>query len=229
MTPKIHDIFTRKHPIIKKEVPKIPIEIDYREKNSLVPANLEKLGFGLNFKELKVADYIVKGVAIERKTVNDFISSMISRRLITQLEQMQQYERKLLIVEGINEQELYHENSKVNENAIRGMLLSILLKYNIPIIFTKNSEDSAKFMKVLANKKESETPLNPRRKSLNKKEQMQFIIESFPGVGPKTAKKLLQEFGSIKKIINSSEEELSKILGTKAKNFSLLAHDIYHD
>ena len=36
------------------------------------------------------------------------------------------------------------------------------------------------------------------------------------GIGPKTAKKLLQKFGAIKNIINAPEEELRKLLGKKA-------------
>ena len=121
------DIFSRKKSI-KKHEPKIKIEIDYREQNSLVPIKLQTLGFEIEFKELKVADYIIKGIAIERKTVSDFISSMINRRLLSQLEEMQQYENKLLIVEGIYEKELYAENNGgVNANAIRGFLLSIVI------------------------------------------------------------------------------------------------------
>lgn len=242
-----HDIFsTRKSK--KKEMPKQKITIDYREKNSLVVSELVKLGFEVEVKELKVADYLVKDVAIERKTISDFISSMINQRLRNQLEELKQYENKLLIIEGIDEQELYPENknarfpsdcneeiafqckegkskktarlsSGVNPNAIRGFLLSILLKHKIPIIFSKDAEDTAKFISVLSKKQEKETPINAKKKSFNKKEQMQFIVEGFPGIGPKTAKKLLEEFKTIKNIINASDKELEKILGAKSEIF----------
>ena len=113
----LHDIFTtRKEKSIQK--PKEKILIDYREKNSLVAAYLVKLGFEIEFKELKVADYIVRGVAIERKTVADFILSMINKRLLKQIEELQQYENKLLIIEGIDEQELYNDNdTRLQEEA----------------------------------------------------------------------------------------------------------------
>ena len=75
----------------------------------------------------KIGDYIVKDTVVERKTVQDFISSMINHRLINQIEELKQYENKLLIIEGISEQELYKEDSEgVSANAIRGFLLSIL-------------------------------------------------------------------------------------------------------
>src|SRR3989344_2571591 len=139
------DIFSKKK--IKKESVKEKIIIDYREKNSLVASEIVHLGLDIEFRELKVADYIVKDTAIERKTVSDFISSMINRRLFNQLEELQQYENRLLIIEGIYEQELYSDSNEIggiNSNAIRGLLLSILLKYKTPIIFAKNYEDTAK-------------------------------------------------------------------------------------
>jgi ERCC4-type nuclease len=128
-SPQLLDIFSNKKVNPKEEVPKEKIVIDYREKNSLVYSYLIKQGFEVEFKELKIGDYIVKDVIIERKTVSDFISSMINHRLIKQIEELKQYENKLLIIEGISEQELYKEdNEGVHPNAIRGFLLSILLK-----------------------------------------------------------------------------------------------------
>jgi len=224
-TKPIFDIFSKKRE--KEEKPlveeKQKIIIDYREKNSLVASKLIKLGFEIEFKELKVGDYIVKNTVIERKTVNDFISSMINKRILRQIEDLKQLDKKLLIIEGIEEKELYSEspenNLGVNPNAIRGFLLSIVLKHRIPLIFTKNHEDSAIFMWVLSRKKEKETSLKEKKRNLNKKEQLQFIVEGFPGIGPKTSKKLLKEFGNIQNMINAPEENLRKILGKKADLF----------
>ena len=219
----LHNIFTSKKSKLKKEPQKEKISVDYREKTSLVASELVKLGFEIEFKELKVADYIVKDVAIERKTVSDFISSMINRRLINQIEELKQYENKLLIIEGIDEQELYNdENSDgVSPNSIRGFLLSILLRHKIPTLFTKNPKDTAKFMERIARKKENEMSIRAVKKSLDKKEQMQFIVEGFPGIGPKNARKLLEKFKTIQEIINASQEELQNTIGKKAEIFNL--------
>jgi Fanconi anemia group M protein len=221
---QILDIFSGKKLKTKKEYTQ-KIIIDYREKNSLVVSELSKLGFEIEFRELKVADYILSDVAIERKTVYDFISSMKNRRLTNQLESLQQYKNKLLIIEGIDEQELYTDSETkigMHPNAIRGFLLSILLKYKVPIIFTKNYEDTAKFISVLAKKSEKEPSLNVAKKSFDKKEMKQFIIEGFPGIGPMNAKKLLERFKTIKEIVNASEEELKEILGKKSEVFKIV-------
>ena len=56
---------------------------DSREKNSLVIAELRELGVDVEIKHLKLADYLIsKNLAVERKTINDFVSSMINKRII---------------------------------------------------------------------------------------------------------------------------------------------------
>jgi ERCC4-type nuclease len=220
------DIFSRKREKINPPL-KIVGEIiaDYREKNSLVPANLMKLGLSIKFQELKVGDFIVKNTVIERKTVSDFLSSMINKRLLSQLEELQQYPSKILLIEGLEERELYSEDSDrgINPNAIRSFILSIILKHKVPIIYTKNSEDSARFISVLYKKESKENAsLNVSKKSFSKKERIQYILESFPGIGPKNAKKLLKNFKTLKNIFLAEKEELEKILGKKAVAFNLL-------
>jgi Fanconi anemia group M protein len=245
----IFDIFSKKVSKEKKQE-KIKITADYREKNSLVISKLLEAGIEVEMKELKVADYLANGVAIERKTISDFIASMLNGRLQRQLEEIQQYENKLLLIEGIEEQELYsdkmdnlrfpseaireiaplcregkcaRENRRLSSNSIRGFLLSILLRHKVPIIFTKDAEDSAKFIELIARKKKrSLLPTNIKKKSLNKKERMQYILEGFPGIGPKTAVKLLEKFKSIKNIMNAPIEEIQKEIGKKSEIFKLL-------
>lgn len=209
----------------QKEQEELKIIADHHEKNSLVISELISSGIKVEMKHLPVADFLIKDTAVERKTVSDFLSSMINKRLLRQLEELQQYEKRLLIIEGIDEQELYNEHPKefgIHPNAIRGFLLSILLKQKVPIILSKNYEDTACFLQLLAKKQEIETGINAKKKARNKKEQLQYILEGFPGIGPKTAKKLLKKYKTIKKIINADIEELKKEIGKKAEIFKLL-------
>ena len=214
----------------RKEKPKIRIIADHREKNSLVISELVHLGFIVDFEQLEVADFLIGETAIERKTVSDFLSSMMNKRLPEQLINIGQYEKKFLLIEGLEEQELYNDKEKdgINPNAIRGFLLDIVLKYQVPIIFTKNYEDTAKFLSVLAKKpdKTSES-LRVKRKTRSKNEQLQFILEGFPGIGPKTSKKLLKKFKNLRNVFTASEEELKEVIGKKAEKFKELIYSNY--
>ena len=229
------DIFSKsKERENRKEVEKskLKIIVDNREKNSLVISELVNIGIDVEFKHLLVADFLIGEVAIERKTISDFISSMINKRLARQLEEIKQYPKCLLIIEGIDEQELYNneENSEIkgmgiNPNAIRGFLLSILLEFQVPIIFTRNYQDTAKFLYVLAKKQEkqkSSISIRAKKKSLSKKEQLQYILEGFPNIGPATAKKLLKKYKTLKKIVNTPIEKLREEIGKKANIFELV-------
>ncbi|MBU1129649.1 MAG: hypothetical protein KJ949_03400 [Nanoarchaeota archaeon] len=227
---EIFNIFqTKEKRESKKELIKPKAIIDYREKNSLVYSELKSLGFDVQFRELKVADYLINNVAIERKTISDFKSSMINKRLTNQLNELRQYPNQILLIEGLDEQELYSDDSEIgiSANAIRGFLLSILLNYKVPVLFTKNYKDTARFMSVLAKRKPKESSLRVKKKAHNKKEQLQFILEGFPGVGPKTSKKLLENFKTIKEIINLPKQELEKILGKKSEIFKELVERSY--
>ena len=211
---KILDIFSSKRDLQQK----IKILVDNRERNSLVPSYLIKQGFDVKFSQLPVADYLVNGVAIERKTISDLKSSIINKRLIYQLQELKQYPKHLLLVEGILDEDLY--NSGIHENALRGFLLSVALEFQTPLIFTHNEKDTAKYLLVLAKKdKPSEFSLRASKIAFSKEEQVRFILEGFPHIGPTKAKKLLEKFHTLSNIFNASQEELSQILGIRAKEF----------
>ena len=194
------------------------IIIDKREKNSMVLAELVERKQEIKLIQLKVADYIIGNIAIERKTISDFINSMLNKRLLRQIEELKQYPQQILLIEGTDDLPLY-EFGNINPNAIRGMMLSVMLDFQIPIILTKNSEDTAEFL-ILLEKRQTKKPkdisLKIKRKVHSLEEQQQVILEGFPGIGPATAKKLLKKFKTIQKIINASEKQFKKAgLNTK--------------
>lgn len=208
---------------------------DSREKNSLVLAELISQHAEIEIKRLEVADYLIGDIAIERKTISDFISSIINKRLLRQLQDLQQYPDRLVVIEGTNEHEFYNDKNEtgMHANAIRGMILSIIFDFATPVIFTKDYADTAKFLIVLAkrfDKKKQEKSLNVKRKARSFSEQQQFILEGVPGIGPVSAKKLLKKFKTIKNVINASLEELEKtgeLNSKKAKIFNGIINKIY--
>ena len=209
------NIFSKKQPSPEK---KLKIIVDNREKNSLVIPELLNQNFEIEYKQLPVADYLINNIAIERKTIQDLKSSIINKRIMQQLLELKQYPSHLLLIEGFSDENIYAP--PLHENAIRGFLLSIALEFQTPMIFTQNAKDTVKYFSIIAKKKPSSEPsLRPSKIFLSENEQAQFILEGFPGIGPKTAQLLLEKFKTIKNIINAPEEEIKSLLGKKANNF----------
>ena len=64
-------------------------------------------------------------------------------------------------------------------------------------------------------------------------EQVRFVVESLPGVGPTLAARLLMEFGSIYNIVNAHWRDLYKVEGLGAKKakhlYNLFRYDVRED
>lgn len=213
MKKEIENIFSKKKEETKKTVPnpKIPIIVDTREKQSLIISHLVSELANIKIEKLEIADYLVGDTAIERKTFSDFLGSMINKRLIEQLIEIKKYPKYFLLLEGFY---YNYQEFKVHENAIRGMLLAIVNDFQVPIIYTENEEDTAKFLILLAKQKEKgkkDLPIRPTKTLKTLNEQKQFILEGFPGIGATLSKKLIKEFPNLHSIFDASKEELRQI------------------
>ena len=215
---KIFDIFTRGKGKKRKKEKKTKVFVDFREKNSLVFAGLyEKKHLDIEVKSLKVGDYVVGKTCIERKAAGDFVTSIINKRLVRQLEEIKQYKSYFLIIEGDLEEVMFK-----NKNALRGMILSIVLDHKVPLIYTRDEKETAEFIYLLSKRSKKDISLRENKRLLSKKEQIKYILEGFQGIGPKNAEKLLKKFGNLASIFSASSDELSEIIGKKAEVFKLL-------
>ena len=207
----------------------IIIFVDSREQASNVTKELFKKECKIIMKPLDVGDYVLsKDVCVERKTVEDFLASMIDGRLFSQMINLREnYEKPLILVEG-NMEELYTIRN-MHKNSIIGALTSIALDYNVPILNTKNAKETAEYLFVIAKReqiaKDREVAIRVGRKGLTINEQQRFVVEGLPLVGPSLARNLLTKFGSIKSIVDASEKELREVEGLgkgKAKKIKKL-------
>jgi ERCC4-type nuclease len=195
------------------------IIIDYREKDII--KELTKKHLDIEVKSLIAADVIIqvkdfnnniKELGIERKTQSDFLNSIIDKRILNQLISLKEnFALQLLIIEG---PENIYRIRDFHPNAIRGMLSSIAIDFQVPILHTESSGDTAALLEMISrrlDKPKRDISLLTKRKPPTLKEQQEFIIESIPSVGPTLAKSLLKEFKSVKNIINAPEEKLRDI------------------
>jgi ERCC4-related helicase len=206
----------KQEPAPEDEIPpdNLVIYVDHREAKSGVVRELSNLGVKMKFSTLDVADYqISEDIGVERKSAQDFTSSIIDKRLYKQAKDLaEQFSKPVIIIEGEN---MYAGG--LHPNAVRGSLASLAIDYSIPIIPTRSPEDTAAMIYRLAmrelEKGSMDAPLRTEKKPLSLQEQQIFIIESLPNVGPVTARKLLEKFGSVKGVINAEKDELTQVEG----------------
>ncbi|MDV0447004.1 ATP-dependent RNA helicase SrmB [Methanosarcinaceae archaeon Ag5] len=228
----IHDIESKKESskskttstsdFFQEESPVLKILVDNREMRSGVRKLLEAEGVELQMAQLEVGDYVISDeMAVERKSVADFSASLLDgkRNLFSQLVDLSRtYKKPALIVEG---EENITAGHMINPNSIRGALLSIEMDLNVSIFYTKNEEETALLLKMMAKKEQinGKKSVNPHGKKVSKTtaEQQEYILSSIPGVGPHAAKMLLNEFGSLENVFNSTEEDLCRVKGIGKK------------
>jgi len=198
------------------------IVADEREKKSGIPDLLKGTGINLEIKTLPVGDYIVAPeTVVERKTISDLVSSIFDGRLFDQCHRLKEhYQFPILIIEGdIDEIEELTENPLV----FYGAISSIAIDFKIPVIPTPNAIHTSKLLISMCSRKDaSKGPFIKKiRKSNDLQKQQLSMLCSLPGVGEKTAIRMLEKFGTPLSVLSSSTTELSKISGlgeARAKN-----------
>jgi len=202
------------------------IFVDPREKHSqLLRALHDRDDVNITLKRLDEGDYLISNdVAVEYKRIPDFVDSIIDGRLLNQLRNLKNFARPVLLIEGT---ENIYGLRRIHPNAINGMLATIAINCCIPILWTKTDSESAALLAQMA-KREDSTEKRPfafhTTKPISQKEQQEFIVSSLPSVGASLCKPLLEKFGSVKNVINASEEELRDVKLIGEKKASTIRH-----
>ncbi|WP_410508317.1 DEAD/DEAH box helicase [Methanosarcina hadiensis] len=193
----------------------LKIVVDHRETKCGVAKALDRLGMELSFMALEIGDYIVSDrLAVERKRTDDFASSLIDgkRNLFAQLSDLSRvYEKPVLIIEG---EDLF-TSRQINPNAIYGSLVSIAIDFGVSILYSRDEEETASILKILAKREQTENKreINPhgKKSASTLAEQQEYLISSISNIGPKAAKNLLSYFGSVEAVMRADIEELKKV------------------
>lgn len=191
------------------------IVIDHRETKSGVAKILDRFGIELSFTALEIGDYIVSDrIAVERKRTDDFASSLVDgkRNLFAQLSDLSRvYEKPVLIIEG---EDLF-TSRQISPNAIYGSLISIAIDFRVSILYSRDEEETASILKILAKREQTENKreINPhgKKSASTLAEQQQYLISSISNIGPKAARNLLSHFGSVEAVMRADTGELKKV------------------
>jgi len=196
---------------------KVRVVADTREVFSGIPELLATKA-EVEIKQLPVGDYVLsERICVERKKAQDFLDSLVKKRLFNQIIRLREaYEKPLLIIE---DEELFSRN--VSRQAIYGVIACLLTDYEIPVVRTKDAEETASLLYAIALReqfrKKREVALRGKKPDMSLKERQQFIIEGLPNVSAVLAKRLLSHFKSVRKVFNASTEELQKVEGIGRK------------
>lgn len=197
----------------------IKIFVDTRESKSGIAKELTELGVKIDLQQLEIADYILSSrVGVERKDVADFSQSIIDGRLFPQLIALKRnYEKPILIIEG----DTLYGHRALNPEAIRGAISSIVINFDVGLIWSRNPKDTARFLRNIAKKEQlqsDKTPLIRTEKApTDPSELLEFIVAGFPKINTVLAKRILNKFGSLENFFNASVEELQELKGIGKK------------
>lgn len=172
-------------------------------------------------KRLVTGDYLLdRGLLVERKTIPDFCHSIKDGRLFKQVKNLKKCPvPACLILEGKNHQ---FKETDFSLPAIQGILLSISLAFNLPVLKTKNSQETVQVMlqsfKHLTKYRQKNLRFNPRISRFKKKKNSKLaqrihILEGFPEIGPERAERLLKKFGSLHAVLTAKDEEILNVPG----------------
>jgi len=126
------------------------IVIDTREQE---PYSFDPRLTGAVRRALPAGDYSVEGleerVAVERKTLDDFVSTVIHSRarFRKELRKFAGYPAACVVVEaGVLDVLLHRYRGDTHPNAVLGNALSVILDYRVPVFFCGNRQAACQFV-----------------------------------------------------------------------------------
>lgn len=221
------------------DFPGSTITADDREMNSAVVARLRSQGCDLKIARLNTGDFLIGSrILVERKTVRDFVDSLIDGRLLEQASRLVgAAPRTMIMIEG----EGLFQSTRVHPHALMGALTTLTLDFGIPVVTTKDGSESARFLTVAARREESmldglsetardrleavrpEAWSDPvtqaaagakqlRARGDDERAAARALLEAIPGVDEILSVQLLDRFGTIAGVAWAEEKELYDIV-----------------
>lgn len=198
----------------------ITITVDSRERCKRLIRTLQEAGDTVLKRDtLSVGDYKLNNLITERKTMPDLISSVKDGRLFLQAGRLiKTATPSIIILEGTFRDLL---QSGMKREAIQGTLITLMLRFGIPILRSNSPEESARLMLYAARQLERDKSVVNRSKKILRsggKTQIRFasqlhVLQGIPGIGPRLAKQILKRFGSLAALFKASKNDLSEIKG----------------
>lgn len=199
------------------------IYLDTREKDGRVYSMFtEQTSFKVEKRQLDVGDIVFDSCAIERKTAKDFLQSVKSDRFWLNIEDMRDNFSTYMVWLDASEEDMM---LAISQSCKRGYKYSIdsyngaiaaLAILNIPIVQFPKIENATDYFMTIFKKidsgKKSSMPTGIKKRGVSINKRRMQSISRINGIGDVTAKLLLDQHGTIERLIKSSKKDKSKIM-----------------
>ena len=205
--------------------------IDSRENSKLSKLVMQKakaLSIPNEKRWIEIGDYVYDDVCFEAKSATDFLGSVLSKRMWTQLDNMDRhYKTNIVIIHGDMQEAVLNvlENSPSKmpigtrsimlNNKFLGAIGRIILDTDIKPIWVPTEEEAALIITAVCKMKPmTRDTIEPQIfKRLTTDDLRIDLLSSVKGVSIKKAKELIKIYGSIMEIGECSAYELQAIEG----------------
>jgi len=193
----------------------ISIIVDDREPPSVIEALQSLQGCQVATQRLLLGDYLVDDrLLFERKTLPDFVASVLDGRLFRQAAGLAASRfHSIIILEGAIKD---IASSGISREALQGALISATVIFGIPLLRSLDPAETARLMLYTARQVRSvpngALPRGGKRPKSKRKVQLQ-ILQGLPGIGPTRAQSLLERYGSVANVMQADSQMLVETPG----------------
>ncbi|MDX2175476.1 MAG: ERCC4 domain-containing protein [Candidatus Sumerlaeia bacterium] len=198
----------------------VPVVVDHRERaGGMVDALAAALpAADLEVAQLEIGDVVVAGVVgVERKRTDDFCASLRDGRLFDQAARLSRaYRSTALLLEGDFTREAA---GAMGGAALRGAIVSLELEWRIPILRTRDVEDSARYIVAIAERMRARgiaarQDARPRREApAQAASPVLAVLVNIPGVGIAKAEAVAERFPTLPALLSADSSALAEVPG----------------
>ncbi|AXH60226.1 ERCC4 domain-containing protein [Pseudomonas amygdali] len=207
----------------------IKIYADMREQRSGVVKALQAMeNVEVIIGGLPCGDYILSPeVAVERKSANDFVTSVMSGRVFEQVGRMKlDFLRPMVLIEG----DPIRTRSAIDPKSVAGAISSLMTIQQISVVSVADTTETAIMLATMARHLQHglgyDINLHPKKPKPNR-EAAEYVVGSLPGIGAGNATKLFSHFGSIHAVMTASAKEIMGVKGIGPKTAQRI-HELIH-
>jgi len=197
------------------------IIVDKREPN-FYSSMLKSRHIEVKREQLDIGDYLLPdSTVIERKTISDFLGSIIDGRIWIQAKNLTQYDNPMIVIETQDKwKNFYFSNAKYPHKIYYSAISALAYSFSIPVITVDSKYDTIDFIEALWKKitaKPTSRPVKKMRQAASFDEVREDVLAQIPGISIVKAKALLHHFKTIQKIARAKEDELTSVEGIGKK------------